>query len=109
MSKERIDEMLRDSFERNLVVMQAAWIEWRHGKGAEAAMRWIHNTLCGPGLIPGEAAPWGREAQAWFDANQPDPFPVCECGRPSNTVWMGKGFCSDEHYRAALARLGSTP
>jgi len=48
--------------------MQAAWIEWMHGRGADAAMQWIENTLDGPGLIPdteGEQAP---DAQAFFDA-----------------------------------------
>lgn len=60
---------LADSFERNIVVMQAAWIEWQRGGGAEAAMAWIHNTLWGPGLLPedGEAT-----AQEYFDANAPE-------------------------------------
>ena len=89
-----------------IVAQQAAWIEWRHGAGAEAAMSWIENGLCGPGHIPDEESPYGKEAQAWFDANKSDPFPLCQCGRPSNSLWMGKGFCSNEHYnehRAAIA------
>lgn len=80
---------------------QAAWIEWQHGAGAEAAMRWIHNGLCGPGLIPDEDAPYGKEAQAWMDANRAEPMPQCACGRPSHILWMGQGFCSEEHFRAA--------
>ncbi len=83
---------------------QAAWIEWRHGAGADAAMRWIHNGLAGPGHIPDENAPYGKEPQAWFDANQAEPFPQCFCGRPSNTLWMGQGFCSQAHYAEAKAR-----
>lgn len=84
-----------------VVAEQAAWIEWRHGNGAEAAMVWIHNGLAGPGHIPDEDAAYGKDAQAWFDANRADPFPTCFCGRPSNSLWMGQGFCSDAHYREA--------
>lgn len=58
----------------NVVAMQAAWIEWQRGRGAEAAMQWIHNTLWGPGLLPGEGEPNADDAQAWFDANQVDIF-----------------------------------
>lgn len=76
---------------------QAAWIEWQHGRGAEAGMVWIHNGLCGPGHIPDEDEPWGKEAQAWYDANKAHPFPTCHCGRPSNQLWMGHGACCDEH------------
>ena len=86
------------------VVMQAAWIEWQHGRGAGAAMGWIHNTLCGPGFIPDEDAPYGKEAQAWFDANQSNPMPQCFCGRPSNIGWMGRGFCSEAHYQVGKAK-----
>ena len=81
------------------VAQQAAWIEWQHGKGAEAGMQWIQNGLFGPGFIPDEDEPYGKEAQAWFDANRADPFPTCFCGRPSNILWMGKGFCCDAHYQ----------
>lgn len=90
-------------FHDQIVAQQAAWIEWQHGQGAEAGMRWIENGLCGPGHIPEEGEPYGTEAQAYFDANQSDPFPTCHCGRPSNILWMGKGFCSDAHYRSAQA------
>lgn len=85
------------------VSMQAAWIEWRHGKGAEAAMGWIQNTLTGPGLIPDSEAPYGKEAQAWMDSQRSEPLPECSCGRRSHIGWMGKGFCSEEHYAAAKA------
>ena len=84
----------------NMVVAdQAAWIEWRHGKGAEAAMQWIGNGLLGPGHIPDESEPYSTEAQAWYDANRADAFPACHCGRPSNILHMGQGYCSTEHYR----------
>lgn len=82
-----------------LVVMQAAWIEWQHGKGAESAMQWIENTLAGPGLIPYDDEPYSNEPQAYFDKNKSNPFPECFCGRPSNQLWMGKGFCGDYHYK----------
>ncbi len=80
-----------------LVGEQAAYIEWQHGKGAEAGMQWIAGGLWGPGLIPDEDEPWGKEAQAYFDANKSDPFPECFCGRPSNQLWMGKGACCSDH------------
>lgn len=56
------------------LAMQAAWIEWEHGAGADAAMQWIQNTLIGPGLIPDEDEPHSTQAQAYFDANI-DPTP----------------------------------
>lgn len=87
-----------------LVTMQAAMIEWRHGKGAEAALLWIENTLDGPGLLPDPTEPWGTDAQAYMSANRAEPFPACTCGRPSHIAWMGQGFCSDEHYREARAK-----
>ena len=80
---------------------QAAWIEWQHGAGAEAAMKWIQNGLAGPGHIPDEDAPYGREPQAWFDANQSNPLPQCFCGRPSTIGWLGQGFCCKAHYNQA--------
>jgi hypothetical protein len=97
---------LGNMFHDQIVAQQAAWIEWQHGAGAEAGMQWIENGLCGPGHIPDEDEPYGTEAQAYFDANKSDPFPACYCGRPSNILWMGKGFCSDSHHdehRAAMA------
>lgn len=86
------------------VVMQAAWIEWQHGRGAEYAMNWIHNTLAGPGHIPNEDDPYGKESQAWYDANQSNPFPKCFCGRPSNILSKGQGFCSEAHQHEHKAK-----
>ena len=86
-----------------IVAMQAALIEWRHGGGAEAALRWIENTLDGPGLLPNENEPYGKEAQAYFDANRYEPYPACFCGRPSNQLWMGRGFCGEAHYQEKKA------
>ncbi|KTT14746.1 hypothetical protein NS331_22615 [Pseudacidovorax intermedius] len=80
---------------------QAAWIEWQHGAGAEAAMAWVQNGLIGPGHIPDEDEPYGREAQAWFDANCAEPLPQCFCGRPSNIGWMAQGFCCKAHHDQA--------
>lgn len=54
----------------NLVVAnQAAWIEWQRGEGAEAAMRWVHNGLVGPGHIPADHEPPGDDPQSFYDAN----------------------------------------
>lgn len=91
-----------------VVANQAAWIEWQHGKGAEAAMSWVHNGLWGPGHIPDEDAPYGKEPQAFYDANCAEPLPQCFCGRPSNIMWMGQGFCSNEHYGTGKARAAAS-
>ena len=96
-------QFLKEMHHDLLVVMQAAWIEWQHGKGADAAMQWIENTLVGPGLIPKDGEAWSKEAQAYFDANQSRPMPACPCGRPSNIGWMGRGYCCEEHYAADKA------
>ena len=63
--------MISKALHNVMVGNQSAWIEWKHGAGAEAAMQWIENGLIGPGLIPS-----GTEAQAWFDANQDDRYEV---------------------------------
>lgn len=56
--------------EHQAIAMQAAWIEWRHGRGAEAAMGWIENTLDGPDLLP--EVEDGADPQAFFDAAMKD-------------------------------------
>jgi hypothetical protein len=93
---------LSEAIHDQVVAQQSAWIEWQHGDGAESAMTWIHNGLLTRGFIPDENQPYGKEAQAWFDANQSHPSPQCSCGRPSNIEWMGQGFCCNEHYQQAL-------
>lgn len=86
------------------VAMQSAVIEWEFGKGAEAGLGWIVNTLEGPGNLPDPDAEHGKNAQFWFSANCAEPMPKCFCGNPSNTLWMGQGFCCNEHYREAKAK-----
>ncbi|GEM_PF-1697583 len=63
--------MIGQALHNVMVGNQSAWIEWKHGAGAESAMQWIENGLIGPGLIPS-----GTEAQAWFDANQDDRYEI---------------------------------
>ena len=65
----RRDVLFGDVIANHCIAMQAAVIEEVLGEGAEAAMVWISNTLCGPGLLPNleEALRLGG-AQAWFDA-----------------------------------------
>lgn len=63
-----------NNYHNLLVVMQAAYIEWKYGEGAESAMEWIENTLDGPGLIPSpnmpkEAGEWSGDAQEFCDSN----------------------------------------
>ncbi|WP_175946701.1 hypothetical protein [Burkholderia pyrrocinia] len=95
---------LSDIIHDQTVAMQSAVIEWQHGKGAEAGLIWIVNTLEGPGHLPDFDAPHGKHAQFWFNANQANPLPACFCGNPSSSLWMGQGFCCDEHYREAKAK-----
>lgn len=96
-------QMLANTLNDAVVTMQAAWIEAQHGGGAESAMQWIHNYLVPPGIAPGQfdEEPYCREAQAWYDSHRSDPFPVCPCGRPSNILSDGKGYCSDACREAA--------
>lgn len=72
------------------VANQAAWIEWKHGDGAEAAMQWVENGLAGPGLIPGEdddgddANPLLKDAQGYFDRHSSWHIPAE--GRPDGAL-----------------------
>lgn len=52
------------AFARNVASMQAAYIEWTRGDGADHGMAWISNTLCGPGLLPDAGS---ATAQEFFD------------------------------------------
>lgn len=100
----RLIKTLSDIINDQTVAMQSAIIEWQHGKGAEAGLSWIVNTLEGPGHFPDFDAPHGKHPQFWFNANQANPLPACFCGNPSSSLWMGQGFCCDEHYREAKAK-----
>lgn len=67
--------LTNDIITNQCIAMQSALLEQSIGKGDEAALEWISNTLCGPGLLPddSEAAhlpetPTKGPAQAWFDA-----------------------------------------
>lgn len=51
-------------FGRYILAMRSALIEQEHGKGSEAAMVWIFNSLAGPGELPPEDE---TDAQAYFD------------------------------------------
>lgn len=51
-------------FGKNLLVMQAAIIEWQGTGDAKKGLAWIYNTLWGPGELPDEAE---KDAQAYFD------------------------------------------
>ncbi|EBB8605320.1 ead/Ea22-like family protein [Salmonella enterica] len=49
---------------KNILVMQAAIIEWQSTGDAKNGLTWIYNTLLGPGELPDEAE---KYAQAYFD------------------------------------------
>ncbi|MCA8045528.1 hypothetical protein [Burkholderia arboris] len=100
----RLIKTMSDIIHDQTVAMQSAIIEWQHGKGAKAGLSWIVNTLEGPGHLPDFDAPHGKHAQFWFNANQANPLPKCFCGNPSSSLWMGQGFCCDEHHREAKAK-----
>lgn len=53
----------------SVVEKQAAWIEWQNGGGAEEAMRWIHNSLWGPGFVPDEKEIEGQSPQEFYEKN----------------------------------------
>lgn len=87
-----------------VVAMQAAWIEWKHGRGADAGMQWIENTLDGPGFIPNDDEPYGKEAQFYFSANCAHPMGPCAiCGKPSCTIGSGIAACGTKHFIEAGA------
>lgn len=49
---------------KNILVMQAAIIEWRSTGDAKSGLAWIYNTLFGPGELPDESE---KDAQAYFN------------------------------------------
>ncbi|HDS2284488.1 TPA: ead/Ea22-like family protein [Escherichia coli] len=49
---------------KNILVMQAAIIEWQSTGDAKSGLAWIYNTLFGPGELPDESE---KDAQAYFD------------------------------------------
>ncbi|ENC3080652.1 ead/Ea22-like family protein [Escherichia coli] len=49
---------------KNILVMQAAIIEWQATGDAKSGLAWIYNTLFGPGELPDESE---RDAQAYFN------------------------------------------
>lgn len=76
MTSEQAMEIMERAQHNTIVAMQAAWIEWKHGQGAEAAMQWIENTLDGPGLVPWEHAEdttWSTDPNGYFAANRIGP------------------------------------
>lgn len=49
---------------KNILVMQAAIIEWQATGDAKSGLAWIYNTLFGPGEFPDESE---KDAQAYFN------------------------------------------
>lgn len=49
---------------KNILVMQAAIIEWQGTGDAKNGLAWIYNTLFGPGELPDEEE---KDAQSYFD------------------------------------------
>ncbi|EER4120820.1 ead/Ea22-like family protein [Escherichia coli] len=49
---------------KNILVMQAAIIEWQATGDTKSGLAWIYNTLFGPGELPDESE---KDAQAYFN------------------------------------------
>lgn len=49
---------------KNILVMQAAIIEWQATGDAKSGLAWIYNTLFGPGELPDESE---KDAQVYFN------------------------------------------
>ncbi|EME6135383.1 ead/Ea22-like family protein [Escherichia coli] len=49
---------------KNILVMQAAIIEWQATGDAKSGLAWIYNTLFGPGELPDESE---KDAKAYFN------------------------------------------
>ncbi len=49
---------------KNILLMQAAIIEWQSTGDAKSGLAWIYNTLFGPGELPDESE---KDAQAYFN------------------------------------------
>ncbi|EHI2134349.1 ead/Ea22-like family protein [Salmonella enterica] len=49
---------------KNILVMQAAIIEWQSTGDAKSGLAWIYNALFGPGELPDESE---KDAQAYFN------------------------------------------
>ncbi|HHX3803753.1 TPA: ead/Ea22-like family protein [Escherichia fergusonii] len=49
---------------KNILVMQAAIIEWQSTGDTKSGLAWIYNTLFGPGELPDESE---KDAQAYFN------------------------------------------
>nr|WP_230988651.1 ead/Ea22-like family protein [Escherichia coli] len=49
---------------KNILVMQAAIIEWQATGDAKSGLAWIYNTLFGPGELPDKSE---KDAQAYFN------------------------------------------
>ncbi|MHA9726923.1 3'-5' exonuclease [Vibrio parahaemolyticus] len=83
-----------------VVTMQSAYIEAAYGKGPEAGMQWIANSLFGPGFIPSdeEVEKYEKSAQLFYNANCSDPLGPCAvCERPSGWAGAGVVACCEEH------------
>ncbi len=85
---ERRAIMFGDIVQQQVMAMRAAYVAWILD-GPDAGMKWIYNTLCGPGHIPDlEAAKALGGAQALFDKEAAEheafrtahPAPVAETG-----------------------------
>ena len=70
-----------DAIVNNLtVLMECAWIEWRSGNGAEAALQWIYNHLDNIGQLPDESI---TDAEAHYKSERIEPILPKSVGEPA--------------------------
>ena len=79
---------------KNILVMQAAIIEWQATGDAKNGLAWIYDTLFGPGELPDEAE---KDAQAYFDRKY---APLDE-----ELMALHKWFCEQSEAERAAAGI----
>ncbi|MBJ9026981.1 ead/Ea22-like family protein [Citrobacter braakii] len=80
---------------KNILVMQAAVIEWQATGDAKNGLAWIYNTLFGPGELPDESE---KDAQAYFDRKY---APIDE-----KLMALHKWFWEQSEAESAVAGIG---
>lgn len=80
---------------KNILVMQAAIIEWQATGDAKNGLAWIYNTLFGPGELPDETE---KDAQAYFDRKY---API-----DKELMALHKWFCEQNEAERAAAGIG---
>jgi hypothetical protein len=113
-TKDQIIDLLKNALQLNLrhkdclrnsnnilndmiVANQAALIDAYHN-GPIAGLKWIYNSLWGPGNLPDINDRWASDANDYYSAHCSRPLGPCEiCGRPSRCAGSGHVACGWGH------------